>query len=140
MSGRFRVQHQAGHWRASRVGDDGTPRERDVRGVVVDCRDVTERARALKQMQHAARHSSQRQRLWSALTAIVRALHPGDGDRRELLETIARVLSSAWSDEGHVGVRVVVGSSWVSTANLGPGACQHRVDFRPARRAGGLAG
>ena len=130
VSGRFRVQHQAGHWRHLEWVMTGRLEDRDVRGVVLNCRDRTEEQRALKQMEHAARRLDQRQREWSALTAIVRALHPGEGDRRELLDTIARVLSSAWSDDGHVGVRIVVGCWRGSTANLGHGACQHRVDFR----------
>jgi PAS domain S-box-containing protein len=130
VAGRFRVQHQAGHWRHVEWVMTGRLEDRDVRGVVLNCRDVTEEHRALKQMQRAARRLDQRQREWSALTAIVRALHPGEGDPRELLETIARVLSAAWSDDGHVGVRIVVGCWRGSTANLGNGACQHRVDFR----------
>ncbi len=108
----------------------GRLEDRDVRGVVLNCRDVTDEHRALKQMQHAARRLDQRQREWSALTAIVRALHPGEGDRRELLETIARVLSAAWSDDGRVGVRIAVGCWRGSTADMGPGPCHHRVDFR----------
>jgi PAS domain S-box-containing protein len=130
VSGRFRVQHQGGHWRHLEWVMTGRLEDRDVRGVVLNCRDVTEEHRALKQMQHAARRLDQRQREWSALTAIVRALHPGEGDRCELLDTIARVLSAAWSDDGHVGVRIVVGCWRGSTANPGPGPYQHRVDFR----------
>jgi PAS domain S-box-containing protein len=139
VSGRFRVQHQAGRWRHLQWVMTGRLEERDVRGVVVNCRDVTDEHRALKQMRHAARRLDQRQRLWSALMAVIRVLHSGEGDRRELLETIARVLSAAWSDDGHVGVRIAVGSSRVSTANLKHGPCQHRVDFRlPDGQAGCL--
>jgi PAS domain S-box-containing protein len=139
VSGRFRVQHQVGHWRHLEWVMSGHLQDPDVRGVVVNCRDVTEEHRALKQMRHAVRRLEQRQRLWSALTAIVRVLHSDEGDRDERLETIAGVLSAGWSDQGHAGVRIVAGNSRVSTAHLNAGPCRHRVDFRmPDGQAGCL--
>jgi PAS domain S-box-containing protein len=139
VSSRFRIQHQAGHWRHLQWVMTGRLEERDVRGVVVNCRDVTDEHRALKDMEHAARRLDQRQRLWSALTAIVRVLHRGGGDRREQLDTVVQVLSAAWGGDRPVGVRIVVGSTRVATGNLLRKPCRHRADFTlPDGQAGYL--